>query len=177
MSNEEAAMEAPTATRRSLLRTLWAAIHLIYHAEPRAFVISTIASIGEPLFFPAVLLTLRFALQGVSTAGGAVRLTPAATLAGALLAAVVLVQRLAIIVRDASSTILRQQAWVVISKRIMRQLPRVPYPLFENNAFQARYGLVVREASHRSTTLVDTLVSIAPIVVGLLALVATLVAL
>jgi ABC-type multidrug transport system fused ATPase/permease subunit len=177
MAIHEADKDAPAPTRRNLLRTLWASIRLIYHAEPRAFVISTIASIGEPLFFPAVLLTLHIALQGVSTSGGAVRLTPAATLAGALLAVVVVVQRLAIIVRDASSTILRQQAWVVISKRIMRQLPRVPYPLFENNAFQARYGLVLREASHRSTTLVDTLVSIAPIAVGLVALVATLVVL
>jgi ATP-binding cassette, subfamily B, bacterial len=177
MTNDTSGKASPDPARRGLLRTLWASIGLIYRAEPRAFVISTVASIGEPLFFPAVLLTLRIALQGVSTSGGIVRLTPAATLAGALLALVVLIQRLAIIVRDASSTILRQKAWVVISKRIMSKLPRVPYPLFENNAFQARYGLVVREASHRSTTLVDTIVSIAPIAFGLLALAVTLIAL
>jgi ATP-binding cassette, subfamily B, bacterial len=177
MTNQQMESEHTTKPRRGLARTLWASISLVYHAEPRAFVISTIASIGEPLFFPAVLLALRVALQGITTTGGAIRLSPAATVAGAALIAIILVQRLAIIVRDASSTILRQQAWVVISGRIMRQLPRVPYPLFENNAFQARYGLVVREAAHRSTTLVDTLVSIAPIAFGLLALAATLLAL
>ena len=59
----------------------------------------------------------------------------------------------------------------------MGKLPDVPYPLFENNAFQARYGLVIREAALRSTTLVDTLVSIAPIAFGLVALAITLLAL
>jgi ATP-binding cassette, subfamily B, bacterial len=165
------------ARRQRGLHTLWAAIRLLYRAQPRAFVISTVASIGEPLFFPLLLITLRFALQGITTTGASVRLTPAATIAGAALAGLVLTQRLAIIVRDAASTLLRQQAWVVISRRIMAKLPMVPYPLFENNAFQARYGLVIREAALRSTTLVDTLVSIAPIFFGLLALAITLLAL
>lgn len=165
------------ARRRRGFRTLGAAVRLLYRAQPRAFVVSTLASIGEPLFFPAVLITLRFALQGITTVGATVHLTPAATLAGAALAGLVLVQRLAVIIRDAASTLLRQQAWVVISKRIMAKLPTVPYPLFENNAFQARYGLVIREAALRSTTLVDTLVSIAPIIFGLVALAITLLAL
>lgn len=56
----------------------------------------------------------------------------------------------------------------------MQKLPAVPYPLFENNAFQARYGLVIREASQRSITLVDSLLSTAPIFLGLLGLAATL---
>ncbi|HEV2458885.1 MAG TPA: ABC transporter ATP-binding protein, partial [Ktedonobacterales bacterium] len=119
-------------------------------------------------------ITLRFTLGGISASGGVVRLSPAATLAGASLAGLLVVQRLSVIVRDAAATLLRQEAWVVISKRIMQKLPAVPYPLFENNAFQARYGLVIREASQRSTTLVDTLVSIAPIAFGLVALAITL---
>src|SRR5205807_430197 len=86
----------------------------------------------------------------------------------------ILVQRLGIILRDSSSTILRQEAWVVISKRIMQKLPSVPYSLFENNAFQARYGLVIREAAQRSITLVDSLLSTIPILLGLLGLAATL---
>jgi ABC-type multidrug transport system fused ATPase/permease subunit len=85
-----------------------------------------------------------------------------------------LVQRLGIILRDSSSTILRQQAWVVMSKQIMQKLPEVPYSLFEKNAFQARYGLVIREASERSITLVDSLLSTAPIFLGLIAVAVTL---
>src|SRR5258708_6954669 len=160
--------------RSGRLGTLGAAVRLLYRCNPRAFVVSTVASIGEPLFFPALLITLRFTLGGISSTGGTVRLSSAATLAGAGLAGLLVVQRLAVIVRDAAATLLRQEAWVVISKRIMQKLPAVPYPLFENNAFQARYGLVIREASQRSTTLVDTLVSIAPIAFGLVALAITL---
>jgi len=77
-------------------------------------------------------------------------------------------------VRDASSTILRQQAWVTISKRVMQKLPSVPYSLFEDNSFQARYGMVIRDASYRSITLVDTLLSTGPILLGLVGLAITL---
>src|SRR5258708_5135758 len=44
-------------------------------------------------------------------------------------------------------------------------------------AFHARYGLVIREASQRSITLVDSLLSTAPIFLGLLGLAVTLFAL
>jgi ABC-type multidrug transport system fused ATPase/permease subunit len=85
-----------------------------------------------------------------------------------------LIQRLGIIVRDATANILRQEAWVTISKRIMAKLPEVPYALFENNAFQAQYGLVIREASQRSITLVDALISTVPIFLGLVGVAVTL---
>jgi len=85
-----------------------------------------------------------------------------------------LIQRLGIIVRDASSTILRQQAWVTISKRVMQKLPSARYSLFEDSSFQAHYGLVIREASYRSITLVDTLLSTGPILLGLIGLAGTL---
>ncbi len=90
--------------------------------------------------------------------------------------ATLLIQRLGVMVRDSAATILRQEAWVDISKRIMQKLPSVPYPLFENNAFQARYGLVIREASERSISLVDSLFSTVPILLGVLALAATMIA-
>src|SRR5207237_10902084 len=150
-----------------------ATIRLLYHSHPRAFVVSAVASLAEPLFFPAFILLLQQLLQQI-TAGGTVHVTPTVVRLGIGLLALILVQRLGIIVRDASSTILRQEAWVGISKQVMQKLPAVPYPLFENNAFQARYGLVIREASQRSITLVDSLLSTAPIFFGLLGLAVTL---
>jgi hypothetical protein len=87
-----------------------------------------------------------------------------------------LIQRLGIIVRDAAATILRQEARVDISKRIMHKLPEVPYPLFENNAFQARYGLVIREVSEKSISLVDALFLTLPILFGLVDLAVTMIA-
>ncbi len=156
------------------LSTLRATLRLLYTCHPRAFVTSSIASLFEPLFFPALLLLLHQLLQEVIGAGGTLRFTPTVAFVGLGLVILILVQRLGIILRDSSSTILRQQAWVVISKRIMQKLPAVPYFLFENNAFQARYGLVIREASQRSITLVDSLLSTAPIFLGLLGLAVTL---
>src|SRR6266540_4282843 len=159
--------------RASWLATLRATISLLYRSHPRAFVVSAVASLAEPLFFPAFILLLQRLLQHI-TAGGTMQITPTVVQLGIGLLVLLLVQRLGIIVRDASSTILRQEAWVVISKRIMQKLPAVTYPLFENNAFQARYGLVIREAAQRSITLVDTLLSTAPIFFGLLGLAITL---
>jgi ATP-binding cassette subfamily B protein len=155
------------------LVTLRATIRLLYRCHPRAFLVSAVGSLAEPLFFPAFLLLLQQLLQQLST-GGVVQVTPAVVRLGIGLLVLLLVQRLGIILRDASSTILRQEAWVVISKRIMQKLPAVPYPLFENNAFQARYGLVIREAAQRSITLVDSLLSTAPIFFGLLGVAITL---
>src|SRR6266511_2681 len=159
--------------RASWLATLRATIRLLYRCHPRAFLVTAVASLAEPLFFPAFILLLQRLLQQI-TAGGTVQVTPTVIQLGIGLLVLILVQRLGIIVRDASSTILRQEAWVVISKQIMQKLPAVPYPLFENNAFQARYGLVIREAAQRSLTLVDSLLSTAPIFFGLLALAITL---
>src|SRR5205823_12455159 len=142
--------------RPSRLATLRATLRLLYSCHSRAFVTSSIASLFEPLFYPVLLLLLHQLLQEVTGSGGAVRFTPSVVFIGLGLVILILVQRLSIILRDSSSTILRQQAWVVISKRIMQKLPEVPYSLFENNAFQARYVLVIREASHNSITLVDS---------------------
>ncbi len=163
--------------RPARLVTLRATVRLLYTSRPRAFVTSSIASLFEPLFFPALLLLLHQLLQELIGSDGNVHFTPTVAFVGVGLVALILVQRLGIILRDSSSTILRQQAWVVISKRIMQKLPAVPYPLFENNAFQARYGLVIREASQRSITLVDSLLSTAPIFLGLLGLAVALFAL
>jgi len=156
------------------LATIRATIRLLYQSHPRAFVVSAVSSLAEPLYFPVLLFLLQRLLQQITGPGGKVQFTPALVELGAVLIGSMLIQRLGIIIRDSSATILRQEAWVVISKQIMRKLPAVPYPLFENNAFQARYGLVIREASERSITLVDSLISTAPILFGLVGLVATL---
>src|SRR6266566_916216 len=156
------------------LATLLATIRFLYRCHPRAFLTSCFASLPEPLFYPAILLVLHQLLQNAVGPNGATQLSSAVAIAGLALVGLFLVQRLGIILRDSSSTILRQQAWVVISKQIMQKLPEVPYPLFENNAFQARYGLVIREASQQSITLVDSLLSTVPIFLGLIGVAATL---
>lgn len=157
--------------RLSIIR---ATLSLLYHSNPRAFIISSIASIPEPLFYPTIIFLLQKLFEGLSGPDDTVQISSQVVLLSFALLATLFIQRLGIIVRDASSTILRQQAWVTISKLVMQNLPSVPYSLFEDNSFQARYGLVIREASYRSITLVDTLLSTGPILLGLIGLAVTL---
>jgi ATP-binding cassette subfamily B protein len=156
------------------LAVIRATLSLLYHSNPRAFIISAIASLPEPLFFPTVVFLLRTLFEHLTGPNGTVQISSQVTLLSLALLATLLVQRLGIIVRDASSMILRLQAWATISKRVMQKLPSVPYFLFEDNSFQARYGLVIREASYRSITLVDTLLSTGPILLGIVGLAITL---
>ena len=149
-------------------------LSLLYRSNRRAFIISAVASIPEPLFYPTIIFLLQKLFEGLSGPNGTVQISSQVVLLSFALLATLLVQRLGIIVRDASSTILRQQAWVTISKLVMQKLPSVPYSFFEDNSFQARYGLVIREASYRSITLVDTLLSTGPILLGLIGLAVTL---
>ncbi len=153
-----------------------ATLGMLYRSHPRAFVINAIASLAEPLFFPAVLFLLHQLFGALTGSSGTLHFTPAIVPLLIGLLAALLIQRLGVIVRDSAATILRQDAWVDISKRIMQKLPSVPYPLFENNAFQARYGLVIREASEKSISLVDSLFSTLPILFGVLALAVTMIA-
>lgn len=154
-----------------------ATARLLFTTHPRAFTISALGTLIEPLFYPSLLLILHQILLVIIGPLGTAQMSGAVVLPGIALIALLLIQRLAIIMRDSTSNILRQQAWVVISTRIMRKLPSVPYSLFENNDFQARYGLVIREAAQRSITLVDSLLSTLPILLGVLGLAATLLAL
>lgn len=156
------------------LAVIRATLSLLYQCNPRAFIISAIASLPEPLFFPTIIFLLKKLFESLTGPNGTVQISSPVILLSLGLLTALLIQRLAIIVRDASSTILRQQAWVTISKRVMQKLPSVPYSLFEDNSFQARYGLVIREASIRSITLVDTLLSTGPILLGLIGLAVTL---
>jgi len=165
-------MHSPNPSSRfALLRTT---LRLLYRSNRRAFVVGAVASLAELLYYPALILLLQQLFQRLTGPQGGLQFSGAVIPIGVGLLVLMLIQRIGIIVRDVANTILRQEAWVVISKQIMQKLPSVPYSLFENNAFQARYGLVIREASHRSITLVDSLLSTAPILLGILGLVITL---
>src|SRR5215468_9841892 len=153
---------------------LKATLRLLYRSHPRAFVIGAVASLAEPLYYPALILLLQQLFLRLTGPKGDFQFSAAVIPVGIGLLALMFMQRIGIIVRDGANTILRQEAWVVISKQIMEKLPSVPYSLFENNEFQARYGLVIREASYRSISLVDSLLSTAPILLGIIGLVVAL---
>src|SRR5579883_3517791 len=105
------------------LSAVTATVRLLFTTHPRAFIISTVGTLIEPLFYPALLLILHQMLQAITGPVGNVQLSGTVAVSSIELVALLLIQRLAIIVRDSSSTILRQQAWVVISTRIVHKVP------------------------------------------------------
>src|SRR5262245_47998765 len=111
-------MKHPRPARFAALR---ATIHLLYRCHPRGFVVSAVSSLAEPLFFPALILLLQRLFQQIALSEGTIQINPTLIGLGVGVLALLLVQRVGIIVRDASATILRQEAWVVISKRIMQK--------------------------------------------------------
>src|SRR5688572_24683375 len=94
------------------LSVVRATLSLLYRSNPRAFIISSIASIPEPLFYPIVIFLLQKLFERLSGPDGTVQISSQVALISFALLVTLLIQRLGIIVRDASSTILRQQAWV-----------------------------------------------------------------
>ena len=64
------------------LATLRATLRLFYTSHPRAFVTSSIASLFEPLFYPALLLLLHQLLQEVIGSGSTVRFTTTVAFVG-----------------------------------------------------------------------------------------------
>src|SRR6266536_1730503 len=106
-------MAQNTSSRFEILK---ATLRLLYHSQPRAFVIGAIASLAEPLFFPAVILLLQQLFQRLTGTKGDAQFTTAVIPVAVGLLVLMLIQRIGIIVRDGANTILRQEAWVVISK-------------------------------------------------------------
>src|SRR5260221_1670775 len=88
------------------LATLRATLRLLYTSHPRAFVTSSIASLFEPLFYPALLLLLHQLLQEVIGSGNTVCFTPTLAFIGLVLVILVLHLRLGIILLNSTSTIL-----------------------------------------------------------------------
>src|SRR5690348_16255343 len=110
----DARLRAPSSKRQERLRTLRATIRLLYSSHPRAFLTSCFASLPEPLFYPVLLLILHQLLQNMVGPKGMTQFDNAVAIGGVTIVGLFLVQRLGIILRDSSSTILRQEAWVVM---------------------------------------------------------------
>src|SRR5215469_6586514 len=93
---EVACMVLPFSARLPIIR---ATLGLLYRSHPRAFVINAVASLAEPLFFPAVLFLLHQLFGALTGSHGAVQFTPAIIPLMLGLLAALLIQRLGVIVR------------------------------------------------------------------------------
>src|SRR3954449_8374423 len=140
-----------------------------------AFLIGAITSVVQSLLYPLILILVwkGFALV---LAGDDDLIQRGVMLLGGLFALVVL-ETLLRIVNETATTILKAESAQQVNGRIMRKMSEVPYRLFEDNEFQARYGLLISQASYRPAMLVEAFVGSISALVAALAIAATLFAL
>jgi ABC-2 type transport system permease protein len=78
------------------------------------------------------------------------------------------------IVSDTATSLLQAESAQQINARIMQKMAEVPYHLFEDNDFQARYGLLLSQASYRPGQLVQAFIGSMGALTASLAVAATL---
>jgi hypothetical protein len=125
--------------------------------------------------YPLILLVVWKGFSLVLN-GQAVSVQKAALLLGGLFALLAL-ETLLRIVNETATTVLKAESAQQVNARIMSKMSEVPYRLFEDNHFQARYGLLISQASYRPGLLVDSFVGSVSALVGALAIAVTLFAL
>jgi hypothetical protein len=143
--------------------------------DRRAFMTGTVTSVVQSLLYPLILLVV---WKGFSLvlAGGRAFVEQAVLVLGGLFGLLAL-ETLLRIVNETATTVLKAESAQQINARIMSKMSEVPYRLFEDNDFQARYGLLISQASYRPGTLVESFVGSVSALVGSLAIAVTLLAL
>jgi ABC-type multidrug transport system fused ATPase/permease subunit len=157
MSVKETTLKGGRMSRK--IQAVWATIKLLYRLDARALLISVSTGIAGGVFYPLFLLIVWKAFSLIIASGGHGNdLYPQGIVLIVALFGVLAVQDLLSIVNDTATSILKAESSQQINARIMGKIPEIPYRLFEENAFQARYGLVISQASYRPGMLVDMLI-------------------
>lgn len=150
-------------------------LRLFYDVDRAAFLVSAATSVIQALVYPLVLVIV---WQGLAlildrTAAGADFVHDGLLLLG-LLFGLLGVQALLQTANETATSILRAESAQQVNGRIMRKMSEVPYHLFEDNDFQARYGLLISQASYRPGVLVEAFVGATSALVACLAFALTL---
>ena len=174
-------MEADAVKRghiRSNLRAIWATTRLLFQVDGRAFLISIATGVIQAMFYPLLLLIMWQGFALIMAGGGhGIALFPEGiVLVGALFALLAL-QHLLTIVNETATNILKAESAQQANARIISKMSEIPYWLFEENDFQARYGLVIGQATFRLGMLVEMFIKTISSLVSFLAIMATLLAL
>src|SRR3954449_5672657 len=140
-----------------------------------AFLIGAITSVVQSLLYPLILLIV---WKGFSLVlAGRDDLVKQGILLLGLLFGLLTLETLLRIVNETATTILKAESAQQVNARIMCKMSEVPYTLFEDNAFQARYGLLISQASYRPAMLVEAFVGSISALVAALGIAVTLFAL
>jgi ABC-type multidrug transport system fused ATPase/permease subunit len=153
-------------------------LKLLYHLDRSAFIVSASTSVIQAVVYPLAMVVVwqGFALVLAGTGAGSALLPRGLVLLGGLFGLLALESVLGIASESATS-LLQAESSQQLNARIMRKMAEVPYHLFEDNDFQARYGLLISEASHRPGMLVQGFVGSLSALAATLAIAVTLLAL
>src|SRR4051794_1794015 len=140
-----------------------------------AFLIGAVTSVVQSLLYPLILVVV---WKGFSLVlAGGTDLTKKGIVLLGLLFALLALEALLRIVNETATTMLKAESAQQVNARIMRKMSEVPYRLFEDNDFQARYGLLISQASYRPGLLVESFVGSVSALITSLAIAITLLAL
>ena len=160
------------------IQTLWATTKLLYQMDSGAFLICVSTGVIESLFYPLLLLIVWKGFSLVIAGGGQGHdLFQQGIVLLAGLFGLLAIQHLLRIANETATSILQAESAQQVNARIMSKMSEIPYRLFEENDFQAHYGLLISQASYRPAMLVQTLIASVSSLVSALAIAATLIAL
>lgn len=144
---------------RRKVRDGWGTLRLLYEVDRRAFVIGTTTSVIQSLLYPLILLIVwkGFSLVLAGAGPGSHLVSRGIVLLGGLFGVLAL-QAVLRIVNETAASVLKAESAQQVNVRIMQKMSEVPYRLFEDNDFQARYGLLISQASYRPGMLVEAFV-------------------
>src|SRR2546423_14017679 len=173
MSRKETAIKGSSLRRK--MQAIWATIRLLYQMDARAFLISALTGVLEALFYPLLLLLMWKGFSLIMAGGGQGHdLFPQGILLLVALFGLLVVQHILGIVNETAAALLKAVSSQQINAQLMTKMSEIPYQFFEENDFQARYGLLISQASYRPGMLVETLISSVSSLFPSLAIAATL---
>ena len=160
------------------IRAIGATIRLLYQVDARAFLISVSTGVMDALFYPLFLLLVWKGFSLLIAGGGQSQdLFSQGIVLVVALFGLLAIQYLLGIVNDTATSILKAVSSQQASERLMSKMSEIPYQFFEENDFQARYGLLMSQAAYRPGMLVDTLIRSLSSMVTILGIAMTLLAL
>jgi ABC-type multidrug transport system fused ATPase/permease subunit len=155
-----------------------ATLSLLYQMDRWAFLIGTSTGVIGSLVYPFLLLIVwkGFSLV-IAGAGRGHDLVHQGILLLAGFFGLLALQNVLGIANETATSILQAESALQVNARIMSKMSEVPYRLFEDNDFQARYGLLISQASYRPGMLVLAFIGSASALCSSLAIAVTLLAL
>src|SRR3954469_16980504 len=159
------------------LRHLGSTLRLLSQVDRSAFVIGTTASVLESVAYPLMLLVVWRGLDLVLSETKPENLVSRGMVLLGVLFGLLALETVLRMVTDAATSLLEAESAQQINGRIMSKMAEVPYHLFEDNDFQARYGLLISQASYKPGMLVQTFIGTLSALTASLAIAVTLFAL